>query len=104
MPKQKARRVTLGSSSIYWHQEGKNVPFDLNYTLWILAILKKGNAEILGDVLWLENKAHFKLGSLWGKGRKEGTVRGMTNFRTSLCERLTNAKFTHLPPHFSGDA
>lgn len=55
---------------------------------------------MLGDVLWLENKARFKLGSLWGKGRKEGAV---TNFGTLLCERLTNAKFAHFPSSFSGD-
>lgn len=57
---------------------------------------------MLGDVLWSENKARFKLGSLWGKGRKEGTVTGMTNFRTLLCERLTNAKLAHLPPFLWG--
>lgn len=37
-------RVTLGSSSVCWYREGKNVPFDLNCTLWVLAVLRKGNA------------------------------------------------------------
>lgn len=45
MPKQKAgSRVTLGSSSVCWHWEGKNVPSDSDCTLWVLAVLRKGNA------------------------------------------------------------
>lgn len=57
---------------------------------------------MLGDVLWLENEARFNLGSLWGKGRKEETVVGMTNLRTLLCERLMKAEFAHLPPILVG--
>lgn len=45
VPKQKAgSRISLGSSSVCWHRGGKNVPFDSDCTLWVLAVLRKGNA------------------------------------------------------------
>lgn len=46
----------LGRGSIYWHPEGKKVPFDFNYTLWLLVILRKGNAwghAVVGKYSWL---------------------------------------------------
>jgi len=52
---------------------------------------------MLGDMLWLENTAGFKLGSLCGWGRAEGTVADRIGFRALLCKRLKSAELAHLP-------
>ena len=53
---QRQSEQALGRGSIYWHPEGKKVPFDFNYTLWLLVILRKGNAwghAVVGKYSWL---------------------------------------------------
>lgn len=70
VPKQKAGEWPWEVTVFIGIEEGKMslltliVPFGF-WWFW--------EKEMLGDVLWLENPVCFKLASLWGEGRAEGT-------------------------------
>lgn len=53
---------------------------------------------MLRDMLWLENTAGFKLGSVCGQGRAEGTVADRIGFRALLCKRLRSTELAYFPP------